>query len=87
MQTTNRSLFLTNYIPKIQLSAYLEISRHTFDFYLNNPGKWRNYQMEKIDELFDYVKEITEDRNHEVIKMYFKNGCLISDVRIIRKLY
>lgn len=87
MKTINRVLYLTNFISKTQLATFLEISRPTLDFYLNTPGKWRNYQVEKIDELFDYVKNLTSNNQYEVKRIYFKKGCLISSVNIIRKLY
>jgi hypothetical protein len=86
MKTTNRVLYLTTFIPKIQLASFLEIHRHTFDFYINS-HKWRHYQIDKIDELFDYVKALTNDPDKDVKRIYFKNGCLICDCRLIRKLY
>lgn len=84
MQTSNRVRYLTNYIPKTQISVYLEINRKTLDFYIENP-RWKKYQIEKVNELFDYVKKLTQSK--EVKKIYFKNGCLIADVTIIKELY
>lgn len=84
MQTSNRVRYLTNYIPKTQISVYLEINRKTLDFYIENP-RWKKYQVKKVNELFDYVKKLTQSK--EVKKIYFKNGCLIADVVVVKELY
>ena len=85
MQTANRALFLTNYISKLQLSEHLEISRPTFNLYLKS-NNWKNYQVEKINTVFEYVKNIISDKSKEIIKIYFKNGVLTSEIKI-RKNY
>ncbi len=84
MQTANRALFLTNYISKLQLSEHLEISRPTFDLYLNS-NNWKKYQVEKINTIFEYVKNIISDKSKEIIKIYFKDGVLTSEIKIRKK--
>lgn len=83
MQTSNRALFLTNYISKIQLSTHLEMSRPTFDLYLTS-NNWKNYQVKIINETFEHIKNIISDKSKEVIKIYFDGGLLVSDVKIKR---
>lgn len=85
MQTSNRVRFLSQWIPLIQMASYLDINRKTLSFYIVNPSRWRNYQREKIDELFEYVKQI--QNSQEIKKMYFKEGCLISEVILRKKIY
>ncbi len=81
MQTSNRALFLTNYLQKSQLSNHLEISRPTFDLYLKN-NKWKKYHIKKINSMFEHVKNIVSDNSKEIIKFYFENDVLISELKI-----
>lgn len=83
MKTSNRALFLTNYISKTQISNHLEISRPTFDLYLLN-GNWKNYQVDKLNKIFEYVKNMLANKSIEITKVYFKNDVLMSDVKIRR---
>jgi len=81
MQTLNRALFLTNYLQKSQLAHHLEISRPTFDLYLKN-NKWKKHHIKKIDSMFEYVKNIVSDKSKEIIKIYFENDILTSELKI-----
>lgn len=81
MQTSNRALFLTNYISITQLSEHLEISRPTFYLYLKT-NKWKKYQVEKINEIFEDVKNIVLNKSIEINKIYFENRILVSDLKI-----
>jgi len=72
MQTSNRVLFLTNYISKKELYTFLEISKKTFDDYISL-NKWKFYQIEKINIIFEEIKEITTNKSKEILKVYFEN--------------
>ncbi len=80
MQTSNRILFLTNYISKKELYNHLEISKNTFDNYIKK-NSWKKYQTEKIDSVFEHVKKITLDKSKEIIKIYFENDVLTCNVK------
>ena len=80
MQTSNRILFLTNYISKKELYTYLEVSKKTFDLYISE-SKWKFYQIEKIVKIFEYIKDITTDKSREIKKIYFENRKICVDLK------
>lgn len=81
MKTSNRVLFLTNYISKKELFTHLEISGNTLNNYLKN-NKWKKYQIKEIDNIFEYVKNIMLDKSKEIIKIYFIDDILTCDIKI-----
>ena len=80
MRTSNRILFLTNYISKKELYTYLEISKKSFDLYISE-NRWKFYQIEKINKIFEYVKNIVMDKSKEIQKIYFENRQICVEVK------